>query len=345
LSVASAPSLAGRARVCFFAHHDSDGDVAAHVLHYLTELNRAGFAIVFVTTSALTARAAIAVEVVCHAVLVRENEGLDFGSWAAAFARYGGELRGELLLANDSVYGPLGDLDATLDTLLAHDADFFGLVENLEPSPHLQSWFVLLRPRAYQSAAFRSVLALPFGRMTKHEIIDAGEIGLTRALIAAGLRYGAAVRPARIGPLWRTLPFNPAQLLWRELVEAGLLPFIKVEVLRDNPMELPDVDAWETVVASASPEMVGPIRDHLIRINGIAASGTPMPRRMLGRIAPDPVNFLRREFRFAWAARRGAVRLNAAAFYVRRSLSSVASVLKRAVALGRARDRRTGRSD
>jgi hypothetical protein len=70
-----------------------------------------------------------------------------------------------------------------------------------------------------------------------------------------------------------------------------------------------------------------------------------MPRRMLGRIAPDPVNFLRREFRFAWAGRRGAVRLNAAAFYVRRSLSSVASVLKRAVALGRARDRRTGRSD
>jgi lipopolysaccharide biosynthesis protein len=345
LSAAAVSSLNECARVCFFAHHDCDGAVGAHVLHYLTELSRAGFAIVFVTTSALSPPAMASVEALCRAVLVRANEGLDFGSWATAFARYGDELRGELLLANDSVYGPLGDLYGTLDTLLAQDADFYGLVENLEPAPHLQSWFVLLRPRAYQSVAFRSVLALPFGRMTKREIIAAGEIGLTRALTGAGLSYRAAVRPARIGPLWRTLAFNPAQLLWRELVEAGLLPFIKVEVLRDNPMELPDVDAWEPVVASASPEMVGPIRDHLIRINGIAASGKPMPRRMLGRVAPDPVASLRREFRLARAGRRGAVRLNLAAFSVRRSLSSVASLLKRAVALGRARDRGTGRSD
>jgi lipopolysaccharide biosynthesis protein len=335
LSAALPRSLSACARVCFFAHHDPGGEVADHVLHYLAQLERAGFAVVFVTTSVPDAEARASLDQSCYAVVVRSNAGLDFGSWAAAFARYGGDLRGDLLLANDSVYGPLADLDQALNALLSEDADFYGLVENCEPSPHVQSWFVLLRRRAYASEAFRSVLTLPFGRMTKREIIDAGEIGLTRALTRAGFRYHAMLRPCRIGPLWRALRFNPAQLLWRELVDAAVVPFIKVEVLRDNPMELPDIGDWRSVVDSAAPGLVRAIGDHLARIGAAAVSGNPAPPRMLGRVAPDPVAFLRREFRLAAAGRGSAVRLNAAAFAARRRLSSLSTALKAVVAWGR----------
>ena len=46
-------------------------------------------------------------------------------------------------------------------------------------------------------------------------------------------------------------PLNPTSDLWRQLMQTGF-PFIKRELLRDNPTHVPDVAEWREVAAAQS---------------------------------------------------------------------------------------------
>jgi hypothetical protein len=46
---------------------------------------------------------------------------------------------------------------------------------------------------------------------------------------------------------YRRVPLNPTADLWRVLIEQGF-PFLKRELLRDNPSRVPDVAAWSSVI-------------------------------------------------------------------------------------------------
>ncbi|HEX8077188.1 MAG TPA: rhamnan synthesis F family protein, partial [Chthoniobacterales bacterium] len=213
----------------------------------MAALRALDFAIIFVTTADLDEQAIASVRPLCANVICRENKGHDFGSWAAAHAKYGDQVHGLLLLANDSVYGPIGDLGAVVTQLLSQDADFFGLVESVDMAPHLQSWFLLFKPCAHRSEAFRSIWRLPFADLSKRDIIERAEIGLSTALTQAGFRYRAAFPASRLGWLGRRHRCNLTHSLWRHLVQFGEVPFIKVELLRDNPIGVPDIREWRAV--------------------------------------------------------------------------------------------------
>lgn len=180
--------------ICLFAHFDPDDRVDDYVYHYLGKLKRLNFSTIFISTSALSERDVKQLRVDCRDVMLRENAGLDFGSWSAAFAKYASAINGRLLLTNDSVYGPIGDLATAFDRLTKQSADFYGMVETVEIAPHLQSWFLLLEPWAARSASLSEVLAQPFFAMSKRQIIEHGEVGLSRRLTQAGYRYEALYR-------------------------------------------------------------------------------------------------------------------------------------------------------
>jgi rhamnosyltransferase len=105
--------------ICIFAHYDRDGIVDQHVLHYLKALKDCGFATVFVTASPIDEASRTEVGRHCIDCIERENVGHDFGSWPAGLARWRDRVSGRLLLANDSVYGPLLPLKPQLDRMTA----------------------------------------------------------------------------------------------------------------------------------------------------------------------------------------------------------------------------------
>ena len=92
--------------LCFFAHFSAYNQIAPYVVRYLREIRACEFDIVFISTSTISEKDLSALWTVCRDVLVRPNEGFDFGSWALAYARYGERVSGDLLLANDSVLRP-----------------------------------------------------------------------------------------------------------------------------------------------------------------------------------------------------------------------------------------------
>jgi hypothetical protein len=97
-------------RRCVFVHYEAQGRVLQHTRAYLEALAEADFSILFVSNAPRLeeeARAWLAPR--CTAVLLRRNRGYDFGAYRDGIRTLREELPGltMLLLANDSVYGPL----------------------------------------------------------------------------------------------------------------------------------------------------------------------------------------------------------------------------------------------
>lgn len=259
---------------CLFAHFDKDDKVDDYVLRYLKYIRELNFSIVFVSASRLTLPEVARVRRDCFDVILRDNAGLDFGSWAQAFSKYCPVIDGRLLLANDSVYGPVGSLSIALDRLTSRHADFYGFVESIEIAPHLQSWFLLFEPAVVRHPAFKEIWSRPYRAMTKRQIITQGEVGVSRDLIDAGFRYEALYLSSQAGLFGRYFPVNPMHLLWRQLLFEQDVPFLKVELLRDNPVDLEDAERILTAVASLDSDFSNTIRRHLKRVRLIKDGST-----------------------------------------------------------------------
>jgi lipopolysaccharide biosynthesis protein len=258
--------------VCLFAHFDKDDKIDDYVLRYLAQLRELGFSIVFISTSNLSAAETARLQGVCCDVILRDNAGLDFASWTAGFAKHASAIGGRLLLANDSVYGPIGSLNAALERLTRVPADFYGMVESIEVAPHLQSWFLLFEPWVFGHPTFTSILAQPFSAMTKRQIIENGEVALSCRLTEAGFRYGALCLANRKVISARHPPSNPTQILWRELLFDFGVPFLKVELLRNNPIGVEDATTILQSVRQIDPAICDLISSHLARTAGASKS-------------------------------------------------------------------------
>ncbi len=288
-------------KIVLFMHFDSRGVVRQQLLDYMRELQENDRQIVFVTNSGkLRPEGMAALRGLCAAVIIRRNMGYDFGAWADAirFLKLPRPETEEVILANDSVFGPLMPLSDTLRRLNYDKADVWGLTESWQVRYHLQSFFLAFGAAALRNEAFgkfwRRVRPVP----AKSYIVRAYEIGVTQAMVKGGLRcaalwsYESLIKlvnrdelekliVAEESELGRTDPvqvtrklqvlrirdaaarrvaLNPTSDLWRQLLLAGF-PFIKRELLRDNPTKVEDVGDWveivrETLAADPDPILI-----------------------------------------------------------------------------------------
>lgn len=287
-------------RVCLFAHFDRQGIARESTLHYLREIRASGFAIVVVSTCQDMAEAEREkLAALCDDLVFRENAQLDWGSWAFALKRYPDLRPSEFMLfCNDSVFGPLWPLRDFIDELTREPADIYGAVGSLEIRLHIQSWFMLVRPSLYDDPVFRKGFLDINPAYDKQQIIVEHEVGVSnRFLSDPRYRVGLAYDP-REYPIQRSTPFNASQLLWRELVEDRRIPFVKKEVLRDNPQKVASVNDWRTPIARISPQVASHVAAEFApRRTGWLERAM---RSVIARNAPNrPLNafFLRNDFR------------------------------------------------
>src|SRR5215470_11137750 len=179
-------------RVAVFAHFDRQGIVDDFVLHYLTAIAHAGFTTLFVSNAPrLTSESLSRLTPLCGAILRRANVGLDFGAFKDGLATLRPERLEALLLVNDSVYGPFRDLADVMSDMNLLEADVWGITDSWQHHFHLQSYFLLFGQRALTSPVFRRFWSRLRYVQSKFWVIKHYEIGLTRALLRAGLRCRA----------------------------------------------------------------------------------------------------------------------------------------------------------
>lgn len=255
-SICSARQAKTNSNLCIFAHFDRDAQVAPHVLHYLAEIKAADFVIVFVTPCELNANERNKLAPYVEEIVCRDNEGMDFGSWFDGYRLYGDRAHGKLLLlCNDSVIGPLWNLKTVLSKLLSVPADFYGMVASLEHRKHLQSWFLLMTPSVHQSETFKSFMSQDPQDLTKHEVIKKFELKFTSVLEEAGFRCAALYDPS-VFPITPHIEFNPTHYIWKRLIRRYRVPFLKIELIRDNPVRISDLGSLPSVLSDAPPVLV-----------------------------------------------------------------------------------------
>lgn len=271
-------------QVVLFMHFDRYGNVRPQILHYIRELVENGRSVVFVTNAGLLSPAAMAsLQEICAGIIIRKNQGYDFGAWRDGIAFLGLPRADteEVILANDSIFGPVRPLADMLARIDYNLADIWGLTESWQYRYHLQSFFLAFGKTALHSKAFTKFWAGVRPVPVKAYIVRQYEIGITQAMMKGGLRC-AALWPyqkllemvdrrevekllpleeddlGRLDPVHitrklhvmrlrdavaRRIPVNPSADLWRQLLLQGF-PFIKRELLRDNPTRVEDVHDW-----------------------------------------------------------------------------------------------------
>lgn len=302
-------------RLCIFAHYDRDNTVDDYVYFYLGKLKRVCRRIIFVTTSVLDEVVKTRLKTCCDSIITRKNQGYDFMSWRVGLDSESLEGYDEILLCNDSVYGPLFPLEEVFSSMSEKPCDFWGITESHQISYHLQSYFLVLRKPVILSSVFQTFWGGITIQKSKAALIRTYEVGLSKVLLRAGFKAGvyAGYSPpplkrlaliihlcrSRMGRMMvskteakpdsgeglahTALPvfppqacekvksvlkgknFNIAHQFWKELIVRRRMPFLKVELLRDNPIKV-NISGFEKVIASCSDYNIGYIKSHLKRM-------------------------------------------------------------------------------
>ena len=290
-------------KVAVFIHFDGAGGIGDHTLHYVTALHQAGFSILFVTNSGkLKDHALETIKPLCAGVLVRRNIGYDFGAMREGLSylnlpRPNTEM---VVLANDSIYGPLKPLDDMIGRIDFATADLWGATDSWQSRYHIQSYFLAAGRRVLEHKAWRDFWNDVRPVKSKTWVINRYELGLSQRMVRGGLRLGAVWRyqdlignvnqtwlmeprqdmPQSAEPMVKMryihahrirhnvatrTPLNPTSDLWRQLLQAGF-PFVKRELLRDNPSYVADLIDWRDEVRKCFGEVPDAIERDLRRV-------------------------------------------------------------------------------
>lgn len=284
-------------RILVYVHYSATGSVSEMVRNQLELLRQAGFATLFVSMATrIPEDDWQAIRRLCALVVHRRNFGLDFGAWRDLMP----EVRrrwpdvAELMLANDSVLGPIHPLAPVINALREGGDGLFGLTESLQGGSHLQSYMLLARGR---SAIIDLMHFIEHMRVSysKWLTVQRGEVRLARWMRSRGHRvaalfgYDRLVQVAvadpqerrRLAATYRRFrdlsrlsndeaaamlherPLNPTHHLWYILATRFHFPFVKTELVLRNPGRLPGVADWSNIVPPDSACTVALIRAHL----------------------------------------------------------------------------------
>lgn len=287
---------------CVFAHYDPHGKVDEYVLYYLRELQKVVDLIQLVTTARLCDAALSELGQLGVEVIQRENEGYDFYSYKLGIEQIDLSQFDELVLCNDSVYGPFSELSTVFNEMRARGVSFWGLTDSFDYQYHLQSYFLVFTGDVFQSRAFEDFWCSVRVLDDKKEIIRRYEVGLSRSLESAGFGFEAMAVSQKVGNLrhisaswryyfamvlrrWKERNFwadsfrilfgrwqlgkNATHVEWKSLMGECGVPFIKVALLRDNPKGLDDLDEVYGLINSLGEYPVRYIEDHMARVRDL----------------------------------------------------------------------------
>lgn len=225
-----------------------------------------GFSVVFMSTaSEINAESLSRIKSMCWLILQRRNIGLDIGGWPCAVrqivrrGRLPLEAYSQIVLANDSVFGPLRPLDDIFRLMGARALDMWGITESQERARHVQSYFLVFQGRGVSFLAdwlrrYRVVA-------DREELISRYEVGLSLEARRAGLQSEAlissdmlsATTPCEAPQLGLAKSgINPVHAYWRRTLELGA-PFIKRDLVVRSESGTGEHLPWRDAIGELMP--------------------------------------------------------------------------------------------
>jgi lipopolysaccharide biosynthesis protein len=278
---------------CVYSHFDKNDNVELYVIDALKRIKDTGFRILFISTSqSINEVDLIELKKLVSVVAIRENIGYDFGSYKLGiqFLFENQITPKQLLITNDSVFGPIFDLNSIIKK--SRNSDLFGLTDSVDFAYHLQSYFIIYNSNVVKSNHFRnfwnSIKLLDSNTPNfKKIIIEEYEVGGTQFFIKNGFKVRAAfgidtIIKRKIALFLSqiessktiagfqidkfSIGYNPTHNHWENLIKIGF-PYIKRELLTINPTNTP-TEKWLEIIEDSKSYNPGLIIDALINFNG-----------------------------------------------------------------------------
>lgn len=185
------------------------------------------------------------------------HERYDFGSWALLIEKLGWDAIShydELLLINDSIYGPMFDLAPICNAMTVSNCDFWGMTASRQIRFHLQSYFLAFKQPVIADQVFRDFWKNIEKQENHQQIVIKYEIGLSKILTRRGYKNQAVISsPAHLNPT-----SYPIKLLSLNV------PFVKVKCFKaphENLRE--EFGALESTIKQVSGYDFSLIEQHL----------------------------------------------------------------------------------
>lgn len=148
-------------RALVYVVYDPRGDVEPYIPYALDHLRDHCARIVVVVNGPLTEAGRAELEPVSDEIIVRANEGYDIWGYKAGIDALGASLEkfDELILANDTWFGPVRPFGPLFERMDARPLHFWGMTDHLrvEPNPFTQSDYLAYHLQSYWMAVRRDM--------------------------------------------------------------------------------------------------------------------------------------------------------------------------------------------
>lgn len=243
--------------LCIFSSFSNKNVIQDYLIHYLDSLKSYGMDIVFVTTSEnIQDKEIQKISPFLMKFIHRTNIGYDFGSWKVGLESVDYKDYKKVVFANDSVYGPIFPLKEIFERMTKTEFDMWGITDSYEIQYHIMSYFLVYNQRIIESDLFQNMWnSVNFFKFhIKYLIIQNYELGFSKILMDNGFKIGAYCDYNKLleyvensnSDMKINRYVNPTLYYWKELIEQGC-PFIKIQLLRDNPTNS-DIGDWKDVL-------------------------------------------------------------------------------------------------
>lgn len=191
--------------IVIFAHYDKNNCIDDYVIYYLEQLKLISKYIIFVSDSDLNKEELHKLNNIADYSIAKKHGEYDFGSYKKGFklAKQKNLLEqvDNLILCNDSCYGPFYPFEEIFKTMDSKNCDFWGITQNINRinktdypcneanNKHIQSYFMVLKKQVFKSLIFEDFIEAIAAQPDKETIIVKYEIGLTAQLCQAGFKF------------------------------------------------------------------------------------------------------------------------------------------------------------
>lgn len=254
-------------RIGIYSFYDKDGIVGAGDLAYLRAMRNLLDQLIIVANGTLEEQSKQILGKLANRLEIRENKGYDAGGYQHVLLPMfeTGELDqyDELILFNNTVFGPLYPLEDCFSHMEAQDVDFWGMTRDHPPDfpEHIQSYFMAFRKPVFESRVFTDFwkhFSTDFSIGSVYVIVRWEEI-FTELLHKHGFTYASVVK--EVGPLLFDDPLRAISL--------GA-PVIKKRLFRDDPGKAMCMAVWETMkeeIRKRNPAINTYILEYMKRTN------------------------------------------------------------------------------
>lgn len=213
-----------RRRAVIYVVFDRRGMIEEYVEYALRGLRDDAEHILVVVNGALSAEGRERLEGVADDILVRPNEGFDIAGHKAGLDHLGDRLAeyDEIVLTNDTWFGPVRPYRPVFERMDAQDVDFWGMTDNIRMKnpatgtgrvpDHLQSFWIAVRRDMFLSEAWRTYWRDLPALTTYYDAVLQHEVTFTQRFVDAGFVAAAAFRAADY-PTGHPALFNPDLLI------------------------------------------------------------------------------------------------------------------------------------